>query len=106
MGKTSLVWEHFMQVGEKKVKCKHCDKELVYLGGTSNLRDHVGAKHPEKEIGLASPKSPKITTLLRRGVCGKERSTTITTLLAKFIAKDTRPINLIQVCEKKYLIVI
>ena len=38
------------------MKCKYCEKLLVYLGGTTNLRDHVAAKHPEKEIGLASEK--------------------------------------------------
>ena len=31
---TSIVWEHFKKIDEKKVKCNHCAKELVYTGGT------------------------------------------------------------------------
>ena len=36
----SDVWDHF-EKGEKTAKCKHCDKELSFCGGTTNLRDHL-----------------------------------------------------------------
>ena len=40
----SDVWDHF-EKGEKTAKCKHCDRELSFCGGTTNLRDHLLRNH-------------------------------------------------------------
>ena len=36
----SDVWDHF-EKEEKIAKYKHCDRELSFCGGTTNLRDHL-----------------------------------------------------------------
>ena len=43
----SDVWEHFRKV-DKKAICCHCNKELVYCGGSTNLRDNLNRVHPSK----------------------------------------------------------
>jgi hypothetical protein len=91
------VWEHFKKIDEKKVKCNHCAKELVYTGGTSNLRSHLDARHPSENVMLSSPKPVKITQFTRSNVCSNDRAKTISNLIAKFLAVDMRPINLIEV---------
>ena len=40
----SDVWE-FYEKSDGKVTCKLCSKELVYRGGTSNLREHLIKKN-------------------------------------------------------------
>ena len=45
--KGSDVWRYFKKVnGEAKAKCDICQNLLAYRGGTTNLRDHLVAKHP------------------------------------------------------------
>ena len=52
--RTSAVWQFFnepvmvVEKGKevKKIPCKLCDKRLADGGGTSNLMNHLEAKHP------------------------------------------------------------
>ena len=47
--KRSTVWEYFSlseAEGKKKVMCKLCKVELVYLGGTTSMKNHLQSKHP------------------------------------------------------------
>ena len=54
--RTSKVWEFFelkevVEKGKKikKAICKLCDDvSLAYAGGTTNLRNHLEAKHPSE----------------------------------------------------------
>ena len=45
-GKKSDVWEYYEKMKDApKVRCAHCNKELLYCGGTTNLRTHLECKH-------------------------------------------------------------
>ncbi|XP_011403989.1 PREDICTED: zinc finger BED domain-containing protein 4-like [Amphimedon queenslandica] len=57
--KGSDVWKYFKKVnGEAKAKCDICQNLLAYRGRTTNLRDHIVAKHPL----FYSPSSNNTTT--------------------------------------------
>ena len=91
---TSDVWEHYDKVDDGEVKCKLCNKSQKYSGGTSNLRNHLDRYHAAK---YSIPKSPTITKFTRLHTCTPDRRRKITKMLSSFIAKDMRPINVIQV---------
>ena len=43
----SDTWTWFVKCnGRKKAKCNLCGKDLAFHGGTTNLREHLSAKHP------------------------------------------------------------
>ena len=44
-GKKSDVWDYEKIKDAPKAKCKLCNKELSYCGGTTNLRTHLECKH-------------------------------------------------------------
>ena len=48
--KRSPVWEFFELDGEqvKKTVCKLCDVKLAWKGGTTNLINHLQAKHDDE----------------------------------------------------------
>ena len=70
----SAVWEYFEEpviITErkrdgkqvKKVACKLCDQLLADSGGTTNLTNHLQAKHSEQYKQLSDSSSSKQTTL-------------------------------------------
>ena len=95
------MWEYFeepaivSEVGSdgeqvKKIACKLCDQQLADGGGTTNLMNHLKAKHPEqyKRIADSSESSSSRQTTLT-GVlwkCSAQCSSAITDLIAEFSA--------------------
>ena len=106
----SAVWEYFEEpivvpeTGKdgkqvKKVACKLCDQQLTDGGGTTNLMSHLRAKHPEQYKRItdsATSSSSKQTTLSTAfHKCSPQRSSAITDLIAEFVARDLRPLSVV-----------
>ena len=92
---TSKVWDFFelSDVGKKirRESCKLCDGVLLaYSGGTSNLHNHLEAKHPSH---VEKDEDKKQFTLAGFKNCLPARSNDITMLIAEFVARDMRPIS-------------
>ena len=86
------VWDHF-EKGEKTTKCKHCDRELSFCGGTTNLRDHLLRNHTkEYQVKKDSDESKrKIDEFVLKTTCSSTRARKITQLLVDMVAMDARP---------------
>ena len=105
--RTSAVWE-FLELTEvvddagkkhKNVICKLCEGViLAYAGGTSNLFNYLKAKHPITHT-KAVPKecsTQKQTTLgMFVTACPPARANRITMLIAEFVARDLRPVSIV-----------
>uniref|UniRef100_A0A3P9K018 HAT C-terminal dimerisation domain-containing protein n=1 Tax=Oryzias latipes TaxID=8090 RepID=A0A3P9K018_ORYLA len=80
-------------VNKSKVICKICNKEFQFHRSCSSLRYHVNAKHafagPSGSSGLRQ------TTLNVRRPLTKSTSDHLTNTIAKWIAKDCRPISMV-----------
>ncbi|RXN10852.1 zinc finger BED domain-containing 1-like protein [Labeo rohita] len=82
-------------VNKYKVFCKICNKEFQFHRSCSSLRYHVNAKH-----AFAGPSSSasglRQTTLDFRRPLTKSTSDNLTNTIAKWIAKDCRPISTVE----------
>ncbi|KAL0150772.1 hypothetical protein M9458_053930 [Cirrhinus mrigala] len=82
-------------VNKYKVFCKICNKEFQFHRSCSSLRYHVNAKH-----AFAGPSSLasglRQTTLDFRRPLTKSTSDNLTNTIAKWIAKDCRPISIVE----------
>ena len=86
----------------KKIPCKLCDQLLSDGGGTTNLMNHLQAKHPEEHKRIKSSASApcsSLQTTLTRGPfrkCSAQHSSTITDQLVKFVARDLHPLSVVE----------
>ena len=115
-GAKSPMWAHFgfllneegKRVNEKQVHCHHCQDDeksfITYSGNTTNLRQHLEKWHPEVLASISSARRSLDTTkqLTLEELTPKKLSPTskrasqITRALASFVAKDMRPIALVE----------
>ena len=94
--KPSDVWK-FYEKKEGKAKCLLCTKELIYSGGTSNLRDHLNRMHQNEYHPLKSAQvtiDRAFTTV--RSTCSEARSKRISELIVEMIALDMRPSRMVE----------
>ncbi len=58
----SKAWSYFKRDVESKiVKCKLCNLEMTYTGGTSNMLNHLKLKHSSDISGWFTPeKQPSV----------------------------------------------
>ena len=95
----SDVWDHF-EKGEKTAKCKHCDRELSFCGGTTNLRDHLlrnhGKQYHSKKDDDVDKRHGKIDEFVLKTTCSTTRARKITQLLVDMVAIDARPIAIVE----------
>ena len=85
------------------IPCKLCDLQLADGGGTSNLMNHLQAKHPQEYKRLVktteSAKNKEKQTVLNHGilrVCSSQRAAAITERVAAFVALDLRPLRVVE----------
>ena len=94
--KVSDVWEYFEKVADtKKAMCTICNKEFAYLGGTTNLCNHITSKHALNYC----PDIKKKNTLdgfLRPAKCSDARMKNITDRVTQMIVQDLRPIRVVE----------
>ena len=105
--KRSPVLEYFelVDAGQdgKKVKearCKLCkDTQLAYKGSTTNMINHIQAKHrsayQESFQSTSSSSTRQATLSLVNKKCSPAHSKEIDELVSDFIAKDLRPIAIV-----------
>ena len=60
--KRSVVWESVSEPKDGATKCKHCNKEFTYTGGTTNLKEHLRRVHP-KVLGEEAEEPPSKKTI-------------------------------------------
>jgi hypothetical protein len=86
----SDVWKYFTRSLDKKTaKCNLCNTDFTYCGGTTNLRNHLKAKHPVSENSEAK----KQTTMAAFVSTPTKKMTTsenerITQAIADMVVKD------------------
>ena len=81
-----------------KVRCKLCGMQLVHRGGTTSLASHLSTNHMEeytRSFGsrASSKKQTTLPTIVRK--CSAECAATITRLIAKFVARELRPLSIV-----------
>ena len=98
--KVSDVWEYFEKIADtKKAMCRICKKEFAYLGGTTNLRNHLTSKHTFHYFPERRPESKKSTTLdgfIKPAKCSDARMKDITDRVTQMIVQDLRPIRIVE----------
>ena len=107
--KRSGVWEYFEKTDSKHVKCSVCNKSFAYHGGTSNLRSHLADVHNidlERKCatGTSTSATSNITAFCKPKVCSKLRINGTNDHLVEFIARDLRPISVVNGIGFKRLI--
>ena len=70
----SLVWEYFVKIDEKSVKCKLCVLTLTvlaYHGGTTAMLSHLTSQHPHEYRSPAAATSSKNRSMDEFVACKK-----------------------------------
>ena len=107
--KRSPTWEYFTlseTEGKKKATCKLCKVSLVYLGGTTSMRNHLESKHPgsldskpqaqTSGIRMAGCMAPDIRNFVSTSPkMTNQRYSVINKKLAEMCAMDYRPISIV-----------
>ena len=71
-----------------------CGNELTYHGSTSAMNEHLKLKHPlDSELPESKSKRIKLATFTKK--CSKGRTDRINTLIVRMIARDIRPLNVV-----------
>ena len=99
--RTSPVWAYFTRQEDRKITCNICNKQLADGGGTTNLQKHLRAKHvheANKCIGEATDgkKQTLMSTFTDTRRCSPARATRITELIAEMVARDLRPLSVVE----------
>ncbi|XP_052786338.1 E3 SUMO-protein ligase ZBED1-like [Mya arenaria] len=95
MPDTSEVWTYFTRsVENKSVTCKLCSVRLSYMGTTTNLWNHVKAKHPSSQSESSKQQSMKRFTVsgLKHDLCSEE----ITKKVVNMVVTDYLPISIVE----------
>lgn len=96
--KRSDVWKYFELEG-KKAKCLLCSKALSYCGGTTNLREHLNAKHKCQyqtgESSQANREAP-LQSFFKPKSCPTGRASEITDKVVDMITMDLRPVAVVE----------
>lgn len=101
MSKTSKVWSYAKRVDESTAKCNLCEMIFSARGGnTSTVRHHLIGTHHINIDGTDSKSgsSPNIASFFAapRTKLTKLRINELDTKVAEFIARDARPISLVE----------
>ncbi|XP_035989999.1 uncharacterized protein LOC118561850 [Fundulus heteroclitus] len=84
-------------INKHVVVCSHCKKDFSFHRSTSSLKYHLNAKHTF--VGAStSGVTPGMrqTTLTERRALSKSTSEKLNDKIARWIAKDCRPINIVE----------
>ena len=106
----SPVWEFFEIVSEKKVRCKLCvppaTTTLAYYGGTTSMLSHLSSHHPDKydESSKGSGSQCELDSFVCAKKCPAECAEEITRRIAEMVARDLRPIIIVEGVGFKHLL--
>ena len=103
----SSVWEHMDKVGNGKVQCWLCSKQLIYAqcGSTTSLRLHLWSLHPTIIDVKPEPAQKPLSAF---GVgpqrpCNDSRQEKITSLLVRCLVANMLPLSLVDNAEFREL---
>ena len=77
------------------VMCTYCKKEFQFHRSCSSLKYHLNAKHALVGVSSATP-GLRQTTLIEHRPVSKSNSDKLTNTIAKWVAKDCRPIPIVE----------
>ena len=94
------------RLNDKSVRCRICNHKIGYSGNTTNLGQHLQKWHPEVVSGEGSGAKTSKTQQLTLESCsvrpvlklpaGSKRAQEITQLIAEFVAREMRPVAVVQ----------
>ena len=91
----SDVWNYFKRIeGEPKARCTKCGNVYAYRGGTTNLRNHLLAKHSSMYKAADDKTQRKLTFKAQK--CSKEKEKEITYRILYMICEDLRPVRMVE----------
>ena len=98
--KESNVRQHMQKIGNSKVQCRLCLRQLYYVGGsTSSLKHHLNAMHPDV-MSVSTPTQPTLSSfgvgIQRQCTDSKQK---ITALLTKVTVANMLPLSLVDNAE-------
>ena len=99
----SDVWKFYTKFHDRrKAVCTICKKEFAYLGGTTNLRNHLASKHstlycPDNEMTMTeNRKTSTLDGFVRPAKCSEARAKNISDRVTNMIVQDLRPIRTVE----------
>lgn len=83
-----------------KVLCVLCNKEFAYHRSSSSMKYHLNSKHIASSAVSTTPdaagKLRQTTLTENRRKLSKSSSETLTNAISKWIAMDSRPVNIVE----------
>ena len=111
-GAKSPFWAHFgfevddngKRIDERSVRCRLCNHKVGFSGNTTNLGQHLQKWHPDVLTGAGSSHSKSFQLTLesfsgsrvKKMASDSKRAQEITKRIVEFVAKDMRPVALIE----------
>ena len=89
----SDAWQYFEKV-ERNVICTLCKGKFAYLGGTSNLLDHLQRSHAA--VYAHDSEQPKIDSLIKVKKCSPVRARMLDNMIVGVTVHDLRPARMIE----------
>ena len=105
----SSVWEHMDKIGNGKVQCRLCPKQLTYAqgGSTTSLRLHLRSLHPTVlDANLEQQPAQRPLSAFGLGPqrpCNDSRQEKITSQLVKCLVANMLPLSLVDNAEFREL---
>ena len=86
------MWDYFIKLDDKTVKCKLCSKEYTYHSSTTMMSSHIASKHPQP----SSSQSTMEDFTMEPRHCDDLRAEKITELIVRLITEDIMPISVVE----------
>ena len=94
----SNAWKYFKRsADDKTVKCTLCSSEMTYTGGTTNMLNHLGLKHPSEQKPSNNDKQFSMDSFVNSPKkLSSSQSGKITQAIADMIIKDYVPLSIVE----------
>jgi hypothetical protein len=103
--KNSPIYEHctefFAANNIRKIKCNHCDKDWVWCGSTSNMREHLKNNH---NINFQSNNDHESDDEVTKSKPKRKQGALLDKMVLKFIVSSSCPFRVVENKEFKQLI--
>ncbi|CAL9707411.1 unnamed protein product [Knipowitschia caucasica] len=91
----SFVWQHYVKTDDKTVECNLCKQKFTYHSSTTNMAYHLKQAHPQ----VIQPQDAATGTQTKLDMAyplSAKKKGEITKSIVNFIAKDMRPLNIVE----------
>ena len=98
---TSKAWNYFKSTADSKTeKCKLCETELTYTGGTTNMLNHLRLKHntgiEHENTPQKQPSTAEFVRLPRSRHLSGTKAEEITRTIVNMIVQDYMPLRIVE----------